>query len=233
MAFAEPQSPVQVAPTYPYPIAPPKHPATTTPAYARKKAGRGGPGPVSNGCVGATDRHRRLPPVAGRTLEFMAAGAVLEHGGGLLLVCNRRRGGTLDWSTPGGVIDATDADVLAGLGREVEEETALRVTEWEGPLYRVTARSLDLGWVMRCEVHRAVVFEGDLLVDDPDGIVVDAGFYAADEVGEVLAECFRWVREPLEQWLTQRWVPADARHFRYDVRGTSLDALEVVHATER
>ena len=45
------------------------------------------------------------------THEWTVAGAVLEHGDGLLLVCNQRRNGSLDWSTPGGVIDATDASV--------------------------------------------------------------------------------------------------------------------------
>ena len=85
--------------------------------------------------------------------EWTVAGAVLEHGDGLLLVCNQRRNGSLDWSTPGGVIDATDASVLEGLAREVEEETGLVVREWEGPLYEVTAVALDLGWIMRCEVH--------------------------------------------------------------------------------
>ena len=72
------------------------------------------------------------------------------------------------------MIDPTDASLRAGLAREVEEETGLRVTEWEGPLYEVRATAHEMGWVMRCEVHRALAFEGDLVVDDPDGIVVEA-----------------------------------------------------------
>ena len=108
--------------------------------------------------------------------EFTVAGALVESPDGLLLVQNQRRNGTLDWSTPGGVIDATDASLLHGLAREVEEETGLRVTEWEGPLYEVRATALELGWGMRCEVHRALGFDGTLRVDDPDGIVVDACF---------------------------------------------------------
>ncbi|MGZ4804147.1 MAG: NUDIX hydrolase, partial [Acidimicrobiia bacterium] len=114
--------------------------------------------------------------------EWTVAGAVLKHGDGLLLVCNQRRNGSLDWSTPGGVIDATDATVLEGLTREVEEETGLVVREWEGPLYEVTTVAVDLGWVMRCEVHRALAYEGELRVEDPDGIVVDAAFVPATEV---------------------------------------------------
>jgi 8-oxo-dGTP diphosphatase len=162
------------------------------------------------------------------TREWTVAGAVLEQDDGLLLVCNQRRNGSLDWSTPGGVIDATDENVLAGLTREVEEETGLRVRAWEGPLYEVTAVALDLGWVMHCEVHRALAFEGELKVDDPDGIVVDAAFVPAAEVRNRLDECFHWVREPLAEWLVERWAPAARRGFHYDVRGSSLDTLEVV-----
>jgi 8-oxo-dGTP pyrophosphatase MutT (NUDIX family) len=166
------------------------------------------------------------------TREWTVAGAVLERDDELLLVCNRRRNGSLDWSTPGGVIDATDASVLDGLAREVEEETGLVVREWAGPLYEVTMVALDLGWVMHCEVHRALAFEGDLRVDDPDGIVIDAAFLPVDEVHARLEACFHWVREPLTEWLGERWAPSDRRGFRYDVRGTALDALEVIRTPE-
>jgi ADP-ribose pyrophosphatase YjhB (NUDIX family) len=160
--------------------------------------------------------------------EFTVAGAVVESAAGLLLVRNQRRGGAEDWSTPGGVIDATDASLRAGLTREVEEETGLRVTAWEGPLYEVRANARDLGWVMRCEVHRALAFEGDLVVDDPDGIVVEATFAATEACTEFLALCAPWVREPLADWIEQRWSPDDARAYHYDVFGTSRDELRVV-----
>ena len=55
------------------------------------------------------------------------AGAVIERDGGLLLVKNRRRNGAHDWSTPGGVVDPTDASILRRARREVEEETGLVV----------------------------------------------------------------------------------------------------------
>ena len=93
--------------------------------------------------------------------EWTVAGGLLETPAGVLLVRNVRRGGFEDWSTPGGVIDADDADLLAGLTREVEEETGLVVREWSGPLYEVHALAPDMGWRMRCEVHLAVAFEGD------------------------------------------------------------------------
>ncbi len=70
--------------------------------------------------------------------------------------------------------------------------------------------ALDLGWVMHCEVHRALSFEGELRVDDPDGIVVDAAFFPVAEVQDRLEACFHWVREPLAEWLDAAVGPRPA-----------------------
>lgn len=163
--------------------------------------------------------------------RMTVAGAVIEQGDGVLLVKNRRRDGACDWSTPGGVVDAGDASLVAGLTREVEEETGLRVDEWEGPIYAVRAVALDMGWQLDCEVHRAVGFAGELRVADPDGIVVDAAFVPPAAMDAHLAECFRWVRDPLAAWLEGRWGAGECRTFRYEIRGSSLASFEVVAAT--
>ena len=157
--------------------------------------------------------------------EFTVAGALVESNAGLLLVQNRRRNGSTDWSTPGGVIDATDASLLEGLAREVEEETGLIVADWEGPLYEVRAIAEGLGWSLRCEVHRALAFEGALRVDDPDGIVIDAAFSGPSECVDLLGAGAAWVREPLLDWLDQRWGPSEHRAYTYDVFGSRREAL--------
>ncbi|MEX2254767.1 MAG: NUDIX hydrolase [Acidimicrobiia bacterium] len=163
--------------------------------------------------------------------EWLVAGALVEAPDGVLLVRNRRRGGWTDWSTPGGVIDAEDPTLLAGLTREVEEETGLVVTRWEGPIYEVHAVAADLGWSLRAEVHRALDYEGELRVDDPDGIVVEAAFLPPDECTlRLTAEGAPWVHEPLTEWLAERWGPDEPRGYRFDVRGTSRDALDVRRA---
>jgi 8-oxo-dGTP diphosphatase len=162
--------------------------------------------------------------------EWLVAGALVEAPAGVLLVRNVRRGGHSDWSTPGGVIDATDATLLEGLAREVEEETGLRVTAWEGPLYEVHCIAADLGWELRVEVHRAVEYEGELRVADPDGIVVEAEFLSPGDCRDRLHATARWVTEPLCDWLAERWGPDSARGYRYDVRGTRREDLSVSRA---
>jgi len=159
--------------------------------------------------------------------EWVVAGALVEAPDGLLLVRNERRGGRTDWTTPGGVIDVDDASLLEGLAREVEEETGLRVTRWEGPVYEVVCVAEDLGWKLRAEVHRAVEYEGTLRVEDPDGIVVEARFMSADECRDCLTPGARWVHEPLQEWLAERWGPSSARGYQYQVRGTKYDELSV------
>ncbi|MBL8778387.1 MAG: NUDIX hydrolase [Acidimicrobiales bacterium] len=156
--------------------------------------------------------------------RWLVGGALIEGPGGLLLVQNRRRGGQVDWSPPGGVIDEGES-VLEGLAREVLEETGLVVTAWEGPVYSIEAEAPGLGWTLTVEVHRAVAYEGDLLVDDPDGIVVDACFVDPAACADRLTEGHPWVREPLVEWLGERWV--GTRGFGYRVDGDDLARLTV------
>ena len=102
------------------------------------------------------------------------------------------------------------------------------VTEWEGPLYEVRATAPDLGWTLRCEVHRALGFEGDLTIEDPDGIVIDARFAPVDECVQILASCAPWVGEPLGEWIEQRWGPRQARQYVYEVLGADQHELRAV-----
>lgn len=159
--------------------------------------------------------------------DWLVGGALIENDEGLLLVCNRRRDGSHDWSTPGGVIEEGE-DLLVGLTREVEEETGLVVSAWQGPVYEVLIHAPGLGWRLRVEAHRAVTFDGELRLDDPDGIVVDARFVSADACGLHLNGCSPWVREPLAEWLIERWL--DGRGFRYDVVGESRATMTVTRA---
>ncbi len=80
-------------------------------------------------------------------------------------------------------------------------------------------------------MHLALEYEGDLHVDDPDGIVVDAGFVPLTVAHDRLAGCHPWVREPLAAWLLERWASAelagDVRRFGYRVDGADVRTITV------
>jgi 8-oxo-dGTP diphosphatase len=157
--------------------------------------------------------------------QWTVGGALLEGPGGLLLVRNRRRNGSHDWSPPGGVIDEGET-LIEGLTREVEEETGLRVTRWgDGPVYEIDAVAEGLGWRLRVEAHIAVDYCGDLRLADPDGIVVDARFVSHADCAGHLEAAQQWVREPLGEWLRLRFE--GPRRFGYHILGTDAQALEI------
>lgn len=147
---------------------------------------------------------------------------------GVLMVKNRRTGGHLDWTPPGGVIDGGEA-LIRGLTREVSEETGLTVRRWEGPLYLITADAPGLGWRLQVEVHRAIEVAGVLRVgNDPDGIVVDADVVPHRECDDRMCGAHPWVREPLLEWMDQRW--SGTRHYAYRVLGSDPGTLRVERA---
>ena len=159
--------------------------------------------------------------------RWVVASGIVERDGQVLLVQNRRRDGQLDWSPPGGVVEVADGEsVVDGLTREVEEETGLRVTAWEGPVYEVDAEALDMGWHLRVEVHVALAYEGELAPDDPDKIVVDAQFFAIDALGDAVASTWLPTHEPLLSWLGERWT--ESRMFRYRVEGPDRATMNIV-----
>lgn len=141
-----------------------------------------------------------------------------------MLVRNRRRDGRVDWSTPGGVIDPGEQPI-EGLTREVWEETGLAVTRWSAPVYEVRAEAPELGWRLRAEVRVARDFEGSVTVEDPDGIVTEAAFLSLAEADARLRAGHPWVREPLLDWLRDRW--AEPRSYGYLVRGARVGSLRV------
>lgn len=153
------------------------------------------------------------------------AGGLIEQDGRLLLVQNLRRDGSLDWTTPGGVVDPGE-ELLEALSREVAEETGLSVTGWEGPVWEVRAEAPDMGWTLRVEVHRATGFEGTIAVDDPDGIVVDVAWHDLPGCHDCLATSWIPAREPTLAWLGERWL--EPRTYRYRIEGADRSDAAVV-----
>lgn len=154
--------------------------------------------------------------------EWVVASGIVEGPEGLLLVRNRRRDGRSDWSLPGGVIEvAVGESIIDGLTREVREEAGISVLAWHGPVWHLEAHAPDMDWHLRAEVHVALDYEGEIAIDDPDGIVDEARFFALDLCAEPLAGTWPLLVEPLNEWLEQRWT--EARAFRYEVSGLSRD----------
>ena len=157
--------------------------------------------------------------------RWSVAGGGIEGTSGVLLVRNRRKNGSYDWSTPGGVVDPGE-EVVEALTREVEEETGLRVPQWTGPIYRVDVAAPVLDWHLTVEVFRAPEPDGSIHIDDPDGIVVEARWFAADACEDPLDGNHPWVTEPLVAYLAERW--AEPPRFRYLVERGDGGELDVV-----
>ena len=83
---------------------------------------------------------------------------------------------------------------------------------------------------MRAEAWRATRVSGSIAVADPDGIVEEARFVAAQDCHGLLCDVARWVAEPVRDWLAAPWE--DRRVFRYAVHGESRASAEVVRLDE-
>ena len=147
--------------------------------------------------------------------RWQVGGALIRHGDGLVLVGNRRRDRTLEWTPPGGVIDAGET-VLGGLAREVREETGLVVESWVRLSYTVIVDAPDMGWRLRVEAWEADVVSGDIVLADPDGIVEQVRHVDAAEAPGLLAQSPPWVHTPVGEWLAGSLAPS----YRFVLYGT-------------
>ena len=147
--------------------------------------------------------------------RWLVGGALIRHGDGLILVCNRRRDNSVEWTPPGGVIDHGET-LLDGLTREVFEETGLVVSTWSDRCYTVTVDAPDMGWQMTVEAWESDQVSGEICVADPDGIVEEVRHTSAVGALDLLTASPLWVRLPVSAWLG-----GDSEaHYQFALRGT-------------
>lgn len=148
--------------------------------------------------------------------RWLVGGALIRHGDGLVLVGNRRRDKSLEWTPPGGVIDQGET-LLAGLTREVFEETGLIVNAWSSRCYTVTVEAPEMGWRLTVEAWEADDVSGEICIADPDGIVEEVRHSNAADARELLIASPPWVQLPVGAWLGGDLEP----HYRFALRGTN------------
>ncbi len=154
--------------------------------------------------------------------EWQVGGALIRRDDGLVLVANRRRDRSVDWTPPGGVIDPGES-VRDGLVREVLEETGLVVRQLMRCAYRVQVKAPQLDWVLTVEAWEAEA-DGDLCIADPDGIVEHCRSVPYAEVPALLGASPAWIQVPVGQWLLDE--PAT-------VGGETADFGFLLHGADR
>lgn len=130
---------------------------------------------------------------------LVVAAILMDRQGRVLLVANDwGRRGRVRYTLPGGMVEAGET-LLTAVEREVQEETGLRVRAIQHLAYLVQVED-----ARRHERTLAVAFraeyEGLLNPKDPDGHVVEARFFTAEEVAVKLDE-HRPLLEPLMDYL--------------------------------
>ena len=82
--------------------------------------------------------------------------------------------------------------------------------------------------VLGVDVHRALSWTGEVVLDDPDHIVEDARFVDAEAAGLLLATAPRWVSEPVTEWLAGSQAgELEVPEFSYVARGSNPGDLTV------
>lgn len=141
---------------------------------------------------------------------MMVAAAIIEGPSGILLVENRRSWqDKTEWSLPAGILDPGET-LIETAGREVTEETGLTVQDWGGLAYVVHRIFADRKIQLGVHVFAAKSYSGEIELNDPDEIVVDARWADADEVRKLMPSAAFY--EPITEWITG---PRSTRIYEY------------------
>jgi 8-oxo-dGTP diphosphatase len=138
----------------------------------------------------------------------LIASAVARLQGNLLLVQQQYPGDRLpSWGLPGGLVEPGE-ELLAGLGREVLEETGLTVVETPTIAFVIQVlrqREESIQQWLAC--HFACEVAGRLHPQDPDGLVLSAHWMEEQAALEHLGADPGYDCEPLRRWLSGEAAP--------------------------
>lgn len=138
----------------------------------------------------------------------LIASAVARRHGNLLLVQQRYPGDPRPyWGLPGGQIEPGE-ELLAGLGREVLEETGLTLVGTPTIAFVIQVlRQREEGTQQWLACHFACEVAGQINPQDPDGLVLSAHWVQEQAALEHLGADPQYECEPLRRWLCGEAAP--------------------------
>ena len=138
----------------------------------------------------------------------LIASAVARLHGELLLVQQHYPGETLPcWGLPGGQVEPGE-ELLAGLQREVLEETGLTLVRTPTIAFVIQVlRQTEAGIQQWLACHFACEVAGQISPQDPDGLVLSAHWVEEQTALEYLGTDSQYDCEPLRRWLCGEAAP--------------------------
>ena len=146
--------------------------------------------------------------------ESRYAGVIAVHEQRVLLVREHQpQWGGSYWNIPSGAVERHETPV-AGAVRELAEETGVRVAEPDLRLFGTTSTTAgeakSLAWNFTTQVT-----DPALAVADPDGLVVEAGWFPREDAVRALSQLpYRPLAEPVLAFLTGG-TAAGVTHWMY------------------
>jgi 8-oxo-dGTP diphosphatase len=150
----------------------------------------------------------------GRPAIHQVAAALIRKGDDILLV---QQQGPTDpfptWALPGGRVEPGER-LSGALIREVREETGLEILHPDRLVYFVELQDQEDGSQSQAFVFEVERWEGRIRVADPDGFILNAGFFSLAEAMDRLEKLpWRAMREPLLAYLEGRAAPGSVWSF--------------------